>query len=1429
MQNNNLRPLFLKRKVLASAITAIYLSIAMAPVYASDTEIYIQRDDTAPISPTLMMMFDTSGSMNWCVDSAANSTCGTVEDRRINVLKKAMQQILRGDVTVNPPVAAAPGYIKMGLAKYHPTTEKGGYVLYPARPLDAIVELNPDGYAIAQGETGSADAIQNTGFDLTGSQLAIGSNGSTSNVAGFQFAKVRIPKGATIRRAYIEVTAAQSQSGFARWRITAENTDSAAEYSTASKIESRTYSPPVSADIEPPAWTAGNRERIYVTEALQGVVNRSGWCGDNNLAIRIGDIPVTGVTSTRRTAYSYEGAPTDADRPTLIVDYTIDPESTNSCVMMPRTTVIGISNNQDDVEWKTLNSSSTTRANQGNQYLYVNQYASATRQNIVGLRYRNVPIPYNAPIDSAYLKPRAYDNVNNISPLSVTSFDSNNLAAFCSSTNSSSCQYGNTLNGWPLNSVVASESTWSPPGDDLVSEQIYAIPVTDAVRKVIGKSGWSSGNSLGFTLRHTNTANNSANFYSRNKSSSKTVQLEINWRERVTDLRNLETVRDQIEAAVQALSVPSGTPLGAAFAETSRYMYGMQPWNRDGGAPTDYTALAVTDPNPNSTSVRYRSPILAEDECSANYIFLLTDGEPANNGSVKENTEAITSEVCTGSNNTIQKNWDCMKKLAEYNVRQNNRINKPIRTNTVILGPLDSARTNMQAIATLGQGQFYEATNTGALVNAISRTIDEAASRSGTISAPGVAVNQINRISHLDQLYYAVFKPDVKYRWDGNLKRYRLDVATSSIVDNTSPTPLAAINADTGLFNEGTKSFWSDQPDGAQAIVGGAASKLPAPDDRKMFTYLGSLGSTNVNLDPMTFGTAFNTSAKAVMGLSTSTADDVKFKNLINWYKGYAVSDLTTLANVSSGAIGLRNSIGAALHSQPVLVNYGYTVTGNAADAANPDYQKNYLFFSTLGGTLHAIDAKTGVEKFSFIPGEKLNTLEAQFVNDAQIVPEFGMDATWTYYREDSDLNGQINTGDKVYLYGGMRMGGSNYYALNLSNLNSPSMLFAINGGSTSYPRMGQTWSQPVIGSIKLGGRARTVIVFGGGYDPRHEVSGQLFSGDDLGNQLYIVDAFTGEKIWSASGTSSDGATTNVSDMKFSVVSKPKLIDMNGDGFIDNIYFGDLGGQVFRVDLTSTSSTSANLVKRVRLLAKLGQTANADVANQRRFYEAPDVALFQDPTTTKLFATVAIGSGYRSRPLNAQTTDYFFVLFDRDVSRTDLLTLTTAQEARTEAAGGLQTAATKANLSELSTSSSAGVSTTTAKGWYMGFSGSGEKVLSSPGIYNKRVSFATYEPVLGNSNCSPVVGKSKLYGMCMPYGDICDAGQTSRLRNNNVMAGISGDPQILIVKDPSGNGYKELQVTGTDVGSPPGARSSNLVPKFTPAQRWREKTRNPAN
>ena len=114
-----------------------YVSLAIAPVYASDVEIYTQAVSSSALSPVVMMMLDTSGSMAWCVDSSNNDACSDTSKRRDVVLKNAVRDVLTG---TNP----APGYVKMGLSRYQNDGGDGGWVVYPARPLDALVAIAPD-------------------------------------------------------------------------------------------------------------------------------------------------------------------------------------------------------------------------------------------------------------------------------------------------------------------------------------------------------------------------------------------------------------------------------------------------------------------------------------------------------------------------------------------------------------------------------------------------------------------------------------------------------------------------------------------------------------------------------------------------------------------------------------------------------------------------------------------------------------------------------------------------------------------------------------------------------------------------------------------------------------------------------------------------------------------------------------------------------------------------------------------------------------------------------------------------------------------------------------------------------------------------------------------------------------------------------------
>lgn len=1386
---NNANVKKIQPKALATAIACAYLSLVFSPVYASDTEIYTQSTSNLNIAPTLQMMFDTSGSMAECMTT--NNSC-SFPNRRIDVLKDAMYKILRGTPTVN----ATPGYVKMGLGRFHPTDPtKGGYISYPARPLDAFVQINPNGFISAQGATGKSDAMQAASSDNNSNEIRIGLDGAQNYAGGFHFEKVRVPKGATITEAYIQLVAKNTDSGSSTWEIAAQATGDAADYNS-SPIQSRTYG--VATTYQPNDWNAGEVLTIPVTAAVQEVVSRSDWCGDNAMAIRMRDV---GSTPTTRRAYSFEGAGANNDlKPLLVVKYTIDPESTTSCIKnVPRTIVLSIQNATDDVEWGTALTATTTNHN-GTQ-LNINQIGTSGK-NVSAVYYRNLPIKTGSQITSAYLIGQSANDASGVQPVLVQGIKQTALAEICSLLGV--CLIPTVANVLPK---TTANTVWSPPSNNIAKNKDYSIDVTSIVAEIVGQTGWTEGQNVALTMvNNTNTGADGPYFRSYDSSATKHVRLAINWIDPlVTNLSALETVRDQLEYAVSQLNTSGNTPLGGMYTEASRYLYGMTPFFN---SPNNYDARTVN----NAAPPQYVSPIAANDECSANYIFLLTDGDPNEEASVKTNASSIMTTTCTGSGNAA--NWDCMLKLATYNA--DNKTNsaspqpkKRIRTNTVIIGPLGgAAETNMKAVAANGQGKYYRADTIEDLIKAISETVDNAVELSGTITAAGISVNQLNRLTHLDQLYYSVFEPKPKaYRWDGNLKRYKLGVNASAILDANN---VNAVDSATGFFQANAKSFWSPTADGKTATLGGAASALPSPNDRKMFTYMGALTAKNTALTPIDLtSNSFNTAAKTATGVS----DNDVYMNLMNWYRGYDISSLYDGLKTPSTE---RKQIGAALHSEPVLVNYGFT--GDLSQANNPDNQKNYVFFSTLEGTLHAIDGKTGQEKFSFIPGEKLGTLKDRFDNPTSVNPEFGMDSTWTVYRKDADFSNQIGGGgDKVYLYGGMRMGGSNYYALNVTNVNAPSLLFAIQGGTGKYQNMGQTWSQPILGIVKVGGVKKTVIAFGGGYDPRHETANQIFTGNDKGNQVYIVDAFTGDLLWSASGNSTDTPDSYVTDMKFSIPTSPEMVDVNGDGVADAIYFGDLGGQVFRVDLDSKAATGAALAKRVRLLAKVGQTENATTANQRRFYEPPAVATFKD-TSGNRFAAVALGSGYRSRPLNVVTNERFFVLFDKDVTRPDILSATDST---------LQTVITTPDIAFLDMSSNAvqtnGVDVTNKKGWYINLAQAGEKSLSAGTIFKSQLLFSTYSPtVSGASNCSPVTGQTNLYKFCMPYGKLC-AGETN-YATSNVTLGLAGKPQLLVTQDPTTQNYSVSPIIGTKIIAP--LSTGDGKPFLESSKKWREKTLN---
>lgn len=420
----------------------------------------------------------------------------------------------------------------------------------------------------------------------------------------------------------------------------------------------------------------------------------------------------------------------------------------------------------------------------------------------------------------------------------------------------------------------------------------------------------------------------------------------------------------------------------------------------------------------------------------------------------------------------------------------------------------------------------------------------------------------------------------------------------------------------------------------------------------------------------------------------------------------------TELEKIIATPPGDIKVLGGVIHSRPTLITYGANINASNKDAdkdgkidadagmvaTDESSRDDYVMFGSMEGALHIASAETGQESLAFIPktilNKQLKALQpASTITDA---PAFGVDAPWSvqgnykydYSAPNSKSSGKI-TADKVYIYGGLGKGGKGLYGLDVSKLGTPKMLFSLDAAG-DYQALGKVWSEPVTGRIKTGtdkNSTKDVIIFGGGYDECYEdPTFRLGATDNAfpeckgnaktmadGNAVYIADAKTGAILWSISGRDSgaSGKHIKVPEMKHSVVGKITTLDRDDDGMIDHLYFADLGGQVFRVDLRNgqsiTGSTGINNFTRrvVRIFNASGDdksdsNSKALLAKglQLRFYGQPSVSFYKDKGV--LFALVNIASGDRSNPISRlrntipTESDRLFGIIDRDVASPSL-------------------------------------------------------------------------------------------------------------------------------------------------------------------------------
>lgn len=638
------------------------------------------------------------------------------------------------------------------------------------------------------------------------------------------------------------------------------------------------------------------------------------------------------------------------------------------------------------------------------------------------------------------------------------------------------------------------------------------------------------------------------------------------------------------------------------------------------------------------------------------------------------------------------------------------QLTSPVLTAVVGFGTgiTGSDKTNVELWGggDYGKGGYISAEESEEIVESLNAFISGVAGEIPSISTGSstIPLDALNPEIIQPYSYFPQFEPKVddnakQQLWFGNLKKFH--VVNNGVFADEDGTKKVVVEVNKKSTLQNVQDIWGGASD-ASAIYAkyGFLNKIPlgtsiigSGKDQKIegrnivtdYEFDGSVDENErikQNFDLIRLTHEYTTNTK------TKTDNPDRIKGLMGLL-GYDISSASQ--DLTSAPANLRQ-VGSILHSLPVLITQQGKMVAELDESKrvviNTTGRKDYVLFGSTQGLLHVVDADSGVEKFAFLPKEmaekqyELFKFNAGSWDKGKNALYYGIDGEWTAHtvyvsKDDGTLtvDGVIrnvagglegekeNLTGKQWVYGGLRMGGRSYYALDLTDMSEgdsykPKVKFHIDPSTGTvrrpqktkdgkielvikhYPaiaKMGQSWSKPKLDYVNWNGKRKLVMFVGGGYDAggpngdglydaagvrtgyegyeKYNYRQDVDSDREIGSGVYMFDADNGDLLWYASKTKHSitkeegdetsylqpDAHTSHEDLKFSVVSDIKTIDRNNDGIVDHLYFCDLAGQAFRVDLNKPENGKYTFSPRVTRILNL----HSNDGMSPRFYLPP--------------------------------------------------------------------------------------------------------------------------------------------------------------------------------------------------------------------------------
>lgn len=608
--------------------------------------------------------------------------------------------------------------------------------------------------------------------------------------------------------------------------------------------------------------------------------------------------------------------------------------------------------------------------------------------------------------------------------------------------------------------------------------------------------------------------------------------------------------RTALTSAINALTATGNTPLAETLSDIGFY-FSRGATNltlHPGGSPSTVARTSIFSGGYTRDSSWNNGSNPIQYSCQKSFAVLLTDGRPQGDRGIssylQDYTGDCSSGLCSAASNgtnlpstplTVTTYGNGTKVGHSYESQGSDYLDDvanalyDMELRPDLVDPL-GAKNNvasyfisfaddqaindplMQDAADQGGGEKFVAGNEAELTAAFSSALASIVQR--TASASSASVNS-GSISSDTRIYQAKFN---SASWTGQLLSYR-------------------VNSD-GSLN--TTSDWWD-----------ARDELPVANSREIIT-VNSDGAATPFRWP-TSGAGIDAARQLLLGSET----------MLNYLRGDA-------SNEGSGTTNYRarrdadgpNKLGDIISSAPLFVGkppfrYKDSLEAKPYSTFAATARDGMVYVGANDGMLHGFDADTGEEVFAFIPSPVFSRL-----------PNL---ASKTYSHEFF-VDGSPSMGDVFFsndwhtvLVGGLNKGGRGIYALDVTDASTlanaetnASDILLWEFTEADDADLGLTYSQPSIGKLQDGTWA---AVFGNGYN---SPSGKAV--------LYIVNISNGNLI-AKLDTGTLAVPTGVTWENG--LSTPALVDTNGDRKVDAAYAGDLFGNMWKFDLSSSTPSIA--------------------------------------------------------------------------------------------------------------------------------------------------------------------------------------------------------------------------------------------------------------